>query len=270
MRLRSLEQDRDESGRSFLARLKGLGAVCKLSVKCSCVPSTSVSYADKEILHCFVKSLADEDIRKQVLGMVEEMDLDATVKFVEAKESGKKADVFLDRGAVAVEAVTGYKKSQREQTLASGATPGGSDSEEQKCKFCNRRGHGSSPGYEKKKADCPAFDKTCKVCGGIGHFAKTKACSKKNVKVEKVVLMQHETKVDKKKSVTVEKVVLMQHKKKVENTIEVGQLDSLRDDIGNVVTLSSTKPVPHMVEVKGKWKVQMPKDHPRRPMTSLG
>ena len=30
VRLRSLEQDRDESGRSFLARLKGLGAVCKL------------------------------------------------------------------------------------------------------------------------------------------------------------------------------------------------------------------------------------------------
>ena len=102
----------------------------------------------------------------------------------------------------------------------------------------------------------------------VSEYSST--CSKKNVKVEKVVLMQHETKVDKKKSVTVEKVVLMQHKKKVENTIEVGQLDSLRDDIGNVVTLSSTKPVPHMVEVKGKWKVQMPKDHPRRPMTSLG
>ena len=64
VRLRSLEQDRDESGRSFLARLKGLGAVCKLSVECSCVPSTSVSYADKEILHCFVKGLADEDIHK--------------------------------------------------------------------------------------------------------------------------------------------------------------------------------------------------------------
>ena len=97
-----------------------------------------MSYADKEILHCFVKGLADEDIRKQVLGMVEEMDLDTTVKFVEAKESGKKADVFLERGAVAVEVVTGYKKDQREQTIASGAKPDGSGSEELKCRFCNR------------------------------------------------------------------------------------------------------------------------------------
>ena len=119
LRLRSLEQDRDESGRSFLVRLKGLGAGCKFSVECSCEPSTSVSFADKEILHCFVKGLADKDIREQVLGMVEEMDLETTVKYVEAKESVKKADVFLDRGAVPVEDVTDYKKNQREQTVVS-------------------------------------------------------------------------------------------------------------------------------------------------------
>ena len=75
VRLRSLEQDRDESGRSFLARLRGLGAVCRLSVNCSCVPSTSVSYADEEILRCFVKGLADDNIRRRVLGQREEMDL---------------------------------------------------------------------------------------------------------------------------------------------------------------------------------------------------
>ena len=198
VRLRSLEQDRDESGRSFLARLKGLGAVCKLSVKCSCVPSTSVSYADEEILHCFVKGLADEDIRRRVLGKVEEMDLETTVRFVEAEESGKKANVFLDRGTADVEVVSGYKKSQREQTLASGVKPNSAGSEEPECWFCNKRGHGLKPNFEKKKTDCPAFDKTCKVCGLVGHFAKTKACAKKDVKVEKVVLMQHETTVDKK------------------------------------------------------------------------
>ena len=90
VRLRSQVQDRDEPIRSYLARLKGIAAVCKLTLLCSCDPQTSVSYADKEILHCIVKGLADEDIRKQVLGVVEEMDLDATVKFIEAKESGEK------------------------------------------------------------------------------------------------------------------------------------------------------------------------------------
>ena len=56
LRLRSLVQDRDEPIRSYLARLKGVSAsaVCKLTLQCSCNPSTSVSYTDKEILHCLV------------------------------------------------------------------------------------------------------------------------------------------------------------------------------------------------------------------------
>ena len=75
----------------------------------SCNPPTSVSYADKEILHCIAKRLADEDIRRQVLGVVEEMNLDATVKFIEAKESGKKAGMFLDNGEVPLNKITGYR-----------------------------------------------------------------------------------------------------------------------------------------------------------------
>ena len=45
LRLRSLVQDRDEPIRSYLARLKGVSAsaVCKLTLQCSCNPSTSVS-----------------------------------------------------------------------------------------------------------------------------------------------------------------------------------------------------------------------------------
>ena len=46
---------------------------------CSCDPQTSVSYSNKNILHCIVKGVVDEDIRRQILGVVEEMDLDATV-----------------------------------------------------------------------------------------------------------------------------------------------------------------------------------------------
>ena len=52
VRVRSLVQDRDEPIRSDLARLKGVAAVCKLTLQCTCDPPTTVSYADKEILHC--------------------------------------------------------------------------------------------------------------------------------------------------------------------------------------------------------------------------
>ena len=54
-------------------------------------------YADKELLHCLINGLADGDVRNQVMGKVEIMDLESTVKLIEAKEAGKKASVYLDR-----------------------------------------------------------------------------------------------------------------------------------------------------------------------------
>ena len=50
VRVRSLVQDRDEPIRSYLARLKGVAAVCKLTLQCTCDPPTTVSYADKVAL----------------------------------------------------------------------------------------------------------------------------------------------------------------------------------------------------------------------------
>ena len=71
VRLRSLVQDRHEY-QIIPGEIQG-GPDGALTMNCSCMPSTSVSFADKEILHCLVKGLVDEDIRKKVLGVVEEM-----------------------------------------------------------------------------------------------------------------------------------------------------------------------------------------------------
>merc|ERR1711867_143221 len=134
MGVRSMAQDRDEPIRSYLARLKGVAAVCKLTLQCTCDPPTTVSYADKEILHCLVKGLADDDIRRQVLGVVTEMDLDTTVKFIEAKESGKKAGVYLDSGEADLNKITGYRQAQRELKLSGeGVRPEMSGDE--RCRF---------------------------------------------------------------------------------------------------------------------------------------
>merc|ERR1711867_232017 len=121
MGVRSMAQDRDEPIRSYLARLKGVAAVCKLTLQCTCDPPTTVSYADKEILHCLVKGLADDDIRRQVLGVVEEMDLNTTVKFIEAKESGRKAGAYLDSGDAGLNKVTGYRQAEREGLVNDGS-----------------------------------------------------------------------------------------------------------------------------------------------------
>ena len=154
VRLRSLLQDRDEPIRSYFERLKGIAAVCKLTLQCSCTPSTSVSYADKEILHCILKGLADEDIRRQVLGVVEEMDLDATIKFIEAKESGKKAGVFLDNEEAALNKITSYRQTQKDKSNVEKCKP-----DDIRCCYCGNRGHGATPNFTTKKEVCPAFDK---------------------------------------------------------------------------------------------------------------
>ena len=137
VRLRSMVQDNDESVRSYLARLKGAANVCNLTVSCTCQTPSTVSYADQEILHCLVKGLADEDIRRQVLGVVEVMDLDTTVKFIEAKESGRKAGAFLDSSEAGLNKVTSYRQAQKQDLVD---TRGKLDEpkEEARCKYCNR------------------------------------------------------------------------------------------------------------------------------------
>ena len=60
-----------------------------------------VSYADKMILHALVRGITDEEIREQVLAKTEEMGLEETVKFVEAKETGRRSTVQLGPGTLA-------------------------------------------------------------------------------------------------------------------------------------------------------------------------
>jgi len=87
VRMRAMVQDRDEPVRTYLPRLKGGAGVCNLTVNCSCDPSTVVSYSDRELLHCLVNGLSDKDIRNQVMGRVEVMNLETMVKFVETSET---------------------------------------------------------------------------------------------------------------------------------------------------------------------------------------
>ena len=78
--------------RAFLTRLKAKSSVCDLVVPCTqanCVEK--VSYAEKIILHTLVRGLVDEQICEEVLAKSVEMNLDDTIKFVEAKETGHRS-----------------------------------------------------------------------------------------------------------------------------------------------------------------------------------
>ena len=66
--------------------------------------------------------------------------------------------------------MTGYRLSQREQQLASKEKT----DDEVKCKFCGKKGHGSSPNFEIKKEKCSAFDKKVIPVERLVTFRKQK------------------------------------------------------------------------------------------------
>ena len=88
-----------------------------------------------------MKGVADEDICRQVLGVVEVMDLDTTVKFIEAKESGRKAGAFLDSSGAGLNRMTTYRQAQKHD-LADMGVQLEDPKEEVGCKYCNSSGKG--------------------------------------------------------------------------------------------------------------------------------
>ena len=149
--LMSAVQEKDEGVRHFVARLRGLAAVCDLTIlaKCSCNLEVKVSAVDSWILLLLVKNLYDADIRQEVMSKVKVMSLDDTIAFIEAKETSLKASHTLDRSILASGTVNQILK---EKVYDNG----------EKCKYCGNKGHGKNPNFDLKKASCPAFSNKCK------------------------------------------------------------------------------------------------------------
>ena len=71
-------------------------------------------------LHALVRGIIDEEIREQVLVKTEEMGLDETVKFVEAKETGRRSTAQLGPGTLVssgVSLIRAYKREQKNDAL---------------------------------------------------------------------------------------------------------------------------------------------------------
>ena len=127
--------------------------------------------------------------------------------------------------------------------------------EEAKCRYCGRKGHGAAPVIGRKKEVCPAYDKTCNACGGIGHFSKTKACRKKVALVEMVKQCEISGMGKESKANTVES--------NGDDAAAVNEVEAVRDTLGTKVKLSRNRPVPHMVDVGGELVVSVPREHPK-------
>ncbi|KAK3754450.1 hypothetical protein QZH41_009233, partial [Actinostola sp. cb2023] len=134
--------DRDETVRSFGARLRGQAGVCKFTTQClEC--NASVNYTEHILRDVLTRGLSDSEIQLDLLGdKNQDMTLEEVLQFVEAKESGKRSAgrLLQTQGA---EAARSQYRSTKQMELK------------------NRL----------EKSECPAYGKTCDHCGRANHFA---------------------------------------------------------------------------------------------------
>ena len=156
--LMSAVQEHGETCRSYLARIRGMANVCKLSVECTAAScEEQVSYTDTFVKYALIKGLVDNEVREELPSQSPELNLDQSLAFIEAKEQGKRSHKALE-GSVAsgeVNKITAYQQHKKEEQLD------GDNVKLRPCKFCGRLGHGESPSLSVRKETCPAWDKEC-------------------------------------------------------------------------------------------------------------
>ena len=164
---------RDETVRAFGARLRGQASVCKFAQQCPACDA-SVDYTEAMVKDVLCRGLADGEIQMDLLGEKnQDMTLEQVLKFVEAKEAGKRSASRLLLPQ-ATDAVTrsSYRKQKRAQPKD--VPPRDQDT----CTYCGTKGHGRNAPTRVRRKECPAFGTKCNHCDKDHHFEKV--CRNKN------------------------------------------------------------------------------------------
>ena len=143
--LHDMHQDVDEGIRSFTARVKGPANVCEYILTCpSC--SCDVNYTEEIMKDIIVKGISDSEIQLDILSdHNQKMTLENIMRYVEAKEAGKRsASKLMSNVQNACGSRSAYKKAQKSQKLR--------QPNEVACSYCGKTGHGkNSPVGIRKK-----------------------------------------------------------------------------------------------------------------------
>ena len=121
--LRKMTQDRNETIRGYVARLRGQANVCQFlkKWKCSsCDSDGSAEYTDDQVKETLVNGMYDQEIKLELLGQSNQnMALEECITFIEAKESGRRAasrlNVSVPTGVTSSNAISSYKRSSKDQ-----------------------------------------------------------------------------------------------------------------------------------------------------------
>ena len=165
--LHNMRQDRDETIRSFSARLRGQAGVCKFLVACpEC--NTEVNYTENVLRDVVTRGLADDEIQLDLLGDTNQnMTLEEVLQFIEAKESGKRSAgrLLQTQGAEAT-------RSQYRNTKHSDLRNRWAE-KTKTCLYCGKPGHGHKAPPKTRKQECPAYGNICQLCGRANHLEAT-------------------------------------------------------------------------------------------------
>ncbi|RLC10819.1 MAG: hypothetical protein DRI57_19860 [Deltaproteobacteria bacterium] len=170
--LHNMHQDHDEPIRSFGARLRGQAAVCKFLIKCTNCDH-DVNYTEPVICDCVTKGLVDSDIQLDLLGDNNQtMTLEETLKFVEAKESGKRSASRLHESQMhgTAAASSSYRRDMKKAMKERASGPPKKSDKKESCHHCGQSGHGMRSHTNIRKKECPAFGHTCKHCDKQNHY----------------------------------------------------------------------------------------------------
>ena len=178
VQLSDMKQDRDETIRNFGARLRGQASVCKFTTACpSC--NTAVNYTDNILRDILIKGFADNEIQLDLLGdKNQDMSREEVFQFVEAKEEGKRSPgrLLQSQGEEAIRSQ--YRKTKQEEVKQNAVRADPPKDKKELCSYCGQRGHGKYAPTKVRKAECPAYSKSCGHCGKHNHLATV--CRGKN------------------------------------------------------------------------------------------
>ena len=183
--LHQMRQDNGEAITAFAARVKGQAHVCEYFTKChDCVKT--ISYADSVVRDVVILGIAHQDIQLELPGNVDQdMSLENVIKYIEVKEAGKRSASRLQQHSKTA-AVSTYSRNKKRQAIT--CVPETSNkSQETKCIFCGKCGHGLSSKLEQRRKYCSSYGHECKICNKLNHFENVCRSSDKPLECNKAV-----------------------------------------------------------------------------------
>ena len=104
-----------------------------------------------------------------------DLDLAKSLKFVEAKEAGKRSSSLLTTaGGLNRMSEFQRQKFQNKKQYDKPPIPDNS-----KCGWCGQAGHGGRASMQVRKDKCKSFKHVCEVCAAVGHFGSMCRSKKK-------------------------------------------------------------------------------------------